>query len=253
MKNIEKTKNEEKETDDYLIELMGLKSDFPEEAMEAYGIIYDRYWDSMLRIAEGVTKDSQKAMDLVSDTFNMVYRRAATFKKGKVKKTDNIRLAILSWMTSIMRNIFYDNYLDQAYKDPKFKEQTDESPNIISNVIKTQHFDFYEDDFIDLLEKREEDENAEAGVYEMTESEEEGSENISENLKKISDYLSKISERDRDIILTTYNYYVPGKNTPSKVLDDLESKWSTSRENIRKILQKFRQAIAVNLQVHLRK
>jgi RNA polymerase sigma factor (sigma-70 family) len=255
MKNSEKTNNEEEESDDYLIELIGLKSDFSEEALEAYGIIYDRYWDSMLTIAEGVTKDSQKAMDLVSDTFSMVYTRAGSFKKGKITKVNNIRLAILSWMTSIMRNIFYDNYLDQAYKDPKLKEQVEDSPNIIRNAIKVKHFDFYEDDFLDLLEERENQDEidaiGEAGIYEMAETDENEKENKSENLKKISEYLSKLSDRDRDIILTTYNYYIPGKKTPSEVLNDLESKWSTSRENIRKILQKFRQAIFTNLQDQL--
>jgi len=242
-------KNEEQESDDYLIELIGIKADFPEEALAAYGTLYDRYWDSMLTIAERVTKDPQKAMDLVSDTFNMVYNRAGSFKKGKIIQQDNLRLAILNWMTSIMRNVFYDNYLDDAYKDSKLKEQEEESPHIIKNVFKAQHFDSYEEDFIDLLEKQEEQNDDPTLIYEMDDPEEDKQK--SQNLKKIEEYLLKVSDRDRDIILTTYNYYVPGKNTPTSVLDELQNKWGTTRDNIRKILQKFRQSITQNLQDHL--
>lgn len=242
-------KNEDQESDDYLIELIGIKADFPEEALAAYGTLYDRYWDSMLLIAEKVTKDTDRAMDLVSDTFNMVYKRASSFKKGKIIQQDNLRLAVLNWMTAIMRNVFYDNYLDAAYKDSKLKEQEEESPHIIKNVFKAQHFDSYEDEFIDLLEKQEEQEINPSLTYEIDDFEEDP--HKSQNLLKIQEYLSKISDRDQDIILTIYNYYVPGKNTPTSILDELENKWGTSRENIRKILQKFRQAITQNLQDQL--
>lgn len=70
----------------------------------------------------------------------------------------------------------------------------------------------------------------------------------SENIKNVKDYINKQSDRDRDIILTTYNYYEPNKYSPTEVLDELENKWVTTRENIRKILQKFRKAIKEELQ-----
>ena len=108
MKQMQKLKNEEGDSDDYLIELIGLKGDFPEEAMTAYGQVYDRFWDEMLTIAIKATKDEQKAMDLVSDTFNMVYSKAGTFKKEKIRNKENIHIAILYWMTRIMMNVFYD-------------------------------------------------------------------------------------------------------------------------------------------------
>ena len=75
-----------------------------------------------------------------------------------------------------------------------------------------------------------------------------------ENLKKIEEYLLKISERDRDIILMIYNSYTPGKKTPSPILDELEQRWGTSRENIRKILSNFRKSVSKDLsnQIFLR-
>lgn len=252
-----KVENEEGNSDDYLIELVGLKEDFPEEAMTAYGQFYDRFWDEMLTIAIGVTKDAQQAQDLVSDTFNMVYSKAGTFKKEKIRNKENIHIAILYWMTRIMMNVFYDNYLPEEYyhsKSNKAEFKENESPNIIQNNFKPKQFDSYEDDFFDLLEKQENDVDNESKLtYEIIEDEEQ--EIKSENLKKIEEYLSKIYERDRDIILMTYNNYTPGKNTPSVILDELEQRWGTSRDNIRQILSKFRRSISKELsnQIFLRK
>lgn len=257
MKQIQKLKNEEEDSDDYLIELIGLKEDFPEEAMVAYGHFYARFWDEMLTIAIDVTKETQQAQDLVADTFNMVYKKAGTFKKGKIIRKDNIHIAILNWMTGIMRNVFYDNYLDDEYKESKSNEEKspeEYSSNIIKSNFKHKQFDSYEDDFINLLEKQENGADSESvSSREIIEDEEQ--ETKSENLKKIEEYLLAISDRDRDIILMTYNNYTPGKNTPSVILDELEQRWGTSRDNIRQILSKFRRSISKELsnQIFLRK
>lgn len=257
MKKMQKLGNEEGDSDDYLIELVGLKEDFPEEAMSAYGQFYDRFWDEMLTIALGVTRDAQQAQDLVSDTFNMVYSKAGTFKKEKIRNKENIHIAILYWMTRIMMNVFYDNYRPEEYyhsKSNKAESKENESPNVIQSNFKPKEFDSYEDDFFELLEKTENDvDNESTLTYEIIEDEEQ--EIKSENLKKVEEYLSKISERDRDIILMTYNNYTPGKYTPSSILNELEQRWGTSRENIRQILSKFRKSISKDLsnQIVLRK
>lgn len=227
------------ESDDYLIELMGMKEDFPEESMAAYGKIYFRYWDVMLVIATNVTKDESDAEDLLSDTFNMVYKRAATFNKGKVHNSENIRLSIQKWMTVIMQRIFYDHYLDDAYKKPSDNENPEDSFIIDNKSIRKHLSDDY-NDFIENLEQAE-----------RFEIEPDKGQNESENLARVKESVNKLSERDKDIVLTVYNYHVPGKKTPSEVLDDLEKRWETTRQNIRKILEKFRKAIKEDLQFHL--
>lgn len=226
------------ESDDYLMELMGLKQDFPKEALDAYGKIYFRYWDVMLEIAMRVAKDEDTAQDLLSDTFNMVYNKAGTFDKGKASLPENIRLCIQKWMTAIMQNVFYDKYLDEEYKKPSDNENLEDSFMIDKRSIK-KHLS---DDYKDFVEKFEENELVE---------EPDKNEEDSENLELIRDYISKLSERDRDIILTSYNYYIPGKYTPSEVLNELEKRWGTTRQNIRKILEKFRKSIKETLQSQL--
>lgn len=229
---------EAEEPDDYLIELMGMKADFPQEAMDAYGKIYFRYWDVMLYIAKGVTKDEDTAQDLLSDTFNMVYNKASTFTKTKVKDPDNMRYCIQKWMTAIMQNVFYDNYLDEAYKKPSDNENSEDSFLIDKRSIK-KHLD---DEYNTFIKELDEIEDSVQFEYEGADS---------RNLKLVKEYISKLSDRDRDIVLTFYNYYLPGKKTPSEVLNELEKKWNTTRPNIRKILEKFRKAIKESLQPHL--
>lgn len=226
------------ESDDYLMELMGIKQDFPKEALDAYGKIYFRYWDVMLEIARRVAKDDDTAQDLLSDTFNMVYNKAGTFDKGKLKRPENIRLCIQKWMTVIMQHIFYDNYLDEAYKKPSDNENREDSFIIDRKSVKKHLSDDF-DDFVDKLGKDESTESPDENIEE------------SENLTRIKDYIGKLSERDRDIIFTVYNYYIPGKYTPSEVLDDIEKRWGTTRQNIRKILEKFRKSIKETLQSQL--
>lgn len=224
------------EADDYLIELMGLKDDFPDEAMSAYGKIYGRYWDVMFAVARNVTKDEDVAADLLSDTFAVIYNKASTFRKSKISNPDNVRFSIQKWMAVIMQNVYYDHFLDEAYKTSSNDEDFEESyiieKKFIGNHITKDYYDFTEQ--LSEIEKNGSDE-------------EENSED-SANLTKVRDYMEKLSERDKDIILTIYNYHVPGKYTPAHVLDGLIEKWVTTRENIRKILEKFRKAIKDELQ-----
>lgn len=232
----------ENEPDDYLIELMGLKADFPEEAMDAYGKIYSRYWKEMYQIAQNVTKDPDSAEDLVADTFNIIFQRAHTFKKRKITNPDNIHRLILKWMTTAMMRVFYDDYLDETYK----QKDTEDLENKYL-IEKKEVIVRYSEDYDDFLSELEQKETADDTIPEQSSA----PTKESTNLIQVQNYLATLSERDRDIVLTCYNYYVPGKYTPGQVLTELEERWNTTRENIRKILSLFRKSIKAELQSKL--
>lgn len=227
------------ESDEYLIELIGLKEDFPVEALAAYGKFYDRYWQIMLKIALGKTKDMPEAEDLTADTFAMVYRRAAGFRKGDAKKPAEIKLALLKWMTTIMQHIFYDDYLDDAYKSNAGEESEDS--HIIKVVSVAKHIDDGYDEFLDGFDNEQMPEHLEDIAADSNNTE-------TANLEKIRAYIEKLPDRERDIVLTVYDYHLPGKYTPAAVLQTLELRWGTTKDNIRKILQKFRNSIKEELQ-----
>ena len=109
------------------------------------------------------------------------------------------------------------------------------------NIADRRKTDY--DDFIEELEDQEVNDLKNGGVQ--------ASEQDSENVLKVRAYIENLSERDRDIVLTTYNFYMPNKYTPTEVLDELEKKWGTTRENIRKILSKFRKSIKEELQAKM--
>lgn len=235
------------EDDDDLIELIGLKDDFPEEAQEAWGKLFQSCWKTLLVMAkrkcEGRKNPQQDAEDLVMDTFSKVYANAGSFKKNKKLKDKKLRrYAVLSWIKTIMKNVFYDLYLDEEIKERLKKEKAgvigDSSEHILlaKKKILKDHFNDEHDDFIDELELEEN----QKGSVELNGT---NPEVESHNEQIVYERLQKLSERNADIVRTVYNYYVEGKNTPTEVLDDLESRWGTSRSNIRMILKNFNDSI----------
>jgi RNA polymerase sigma factor (sigma-70 family) len=240
------------EEDDELIELMALREDFPDEALQAYGKVFELYNEPMLAIAKKICakrKDPQMdAEDLVADTFNKVYYNAGSFKKGKLRKKQSTRYAIIGWMISIMKNVFYDVYLEQEEKE-KSKQRKEEGYNEYGShllEIKSNLQKFTEEEYNGFLEELEEDEsNMSSTTISNTE------EVDSHNVQIVRDYLETLSERDRDIIRTVYNYYAEGKNTPTEVLDELVNRWSTSKSNIRMILKKFNDSIGQKIESKL--
>ena len=243
--------NDSDDSDDYLIELIGLKEDFQKEGMAAYGEIYNRYWDKLYHIAKGVCKNrngyEQEAEDLVADTFQRIYNQASSFNKGDITKKEVIYYRILKWMTSIMKNVFFDLYIDAPGKELILKENKERknNPNQIEEIsshiipIKTikKHFDDEDEVFLNQLENLEKNNHI---------SEEEHSETINEEL--INQYINSLPKREAEIVRETYMCYVPGKNTPKEVLDYFENKFGTKRDNVRRILKKFRDKIKEDLE-----
>lgn len=63
------------------------------------------------------------------------------------------------------------------------------------------------------------------------------------NKKLMIDALNTLSERDKAIMFTLYNYYEEGKNIPSAVLNDLCKLHNTTKLNIRKIKERSEKKI----------
>jgi DNA-directed RNA polymerase specialized sigma24 family protein len=198
-------------------------------------------------MCQGRKNPHEDAEDLVADTFNKVYENAGSFKKNrKLKDKKHRRYAVLSWMKTIMKNVFYDVYLDDDIKERNKNEKNgiaaDYNEHIlpVKKKILNDHFNDEHDEFLDELEL---EENRKGSV----ELDGTNLEIESANEKIVYEYLQTLSERDADIIRTVYNYYVEGKNTPTEVLNDLDNRWKTSESNRRMILKKFRDTVEPKL------
>lgn len=240
------------ESDDYLIELIGIKEDFPEEAKSAYAKIYKRYWEVMYAIAKNICKygrePDEDAQDLVADTFNIIYhKKAKTFDKTKISKK-HIRASITSWLKTIMLSVHYDLYLDDKTKEKLIKEKKEKKDSedrdielqdscYIPNVALIKHLEDAHQDFIEKFDNT----NSKSSETINEKSEE------TKNTELVYNFMKGLNKKEAEIIRTIYLYYVPGKNTPSEVLDLLENKLGTKRDNIRRIMKKFRDKIKEDL------
>jgi RNA polymerase sigma factor (sigma-70 family) len=63
------------------------------------------------------------------------------------------------------------------------------------------------------------------------------------NVKMLKDALNTLSERDKEILISLYNYHEEGKNTPSSVLDTIAKLHNTTKPNIRKIKERSEKKI----------
>lgn len=62
-----------------------------------------------------------------------------------------------------------------------------------------------------------------------------GDDYLSDNRKALEKALAMLPEMNRHILLTCFDYYEDGKNTPSEVLKYLCEYWGTTKANIRQV------------------
>ena len=250
MSNRNVVKTSEEESDDYLIELIGLKEDFPDEAKAAYGKIYERYGEVMYAIAKKIcinSKDHEaEAQDLVADTFYIIYhKKAKSFDKTKISEK-YLRYSIISWMKKVMLSVHYDLYLDEPTKEQITKEKKENREHrddgmqesyIIPQVALRNHLENSHQEFIDALDR------IEIGAVDVNNEEQKETKND----ELVYNYINSLPKREADIVREVYTFYVPGKNTTTELLDYIENKWGTTRENYRRIMKKFRDKIKEDL------
>ncbi len=144
--------------------------------------------------------------ELVNDVFLRVYERANQYNGKAPKDEDYRRRSVLAWMGRIVRNLAVDS----------------------GSSISVE------------AEELGEDEIRVASRSNSTSLE------SAENMTLISDALAELTERERDIILVTYDYVRSNhahNRLPNAVAKDLASKWNTTTTNIRQIRHRARKKI----------
>lgn len=205
------------EPDHALIEWISFKQEFPAEAEEAIRILYNRYKVSLLKIlrkillCRGVLESEVE--DLANDTFYHIYSSCPKFSS----KEDNSSKLFLYWLVKISKNLYYG-----------IKNTEKETASHLS-IIYAENDNYQDKALLIPFEEKP----------------------IFYNEQIIIDYLQALSERDREILLSYYDYYIPGKNTPHKVLNELANRHSTTIEYIRTIRNRLIRKIEKELQVKI--
>jgi hypothetical protein len=139
-------------------------------------------------------------------------------------------------MKTVMLSVHYDLYIDEPTKEliAKGKKEARKLQNnniqesyIIPQISLRNYLENAHQEFIDTLDRMEIS-NVEVNNKEQRET---------NNDELVYNYINNLPKREADIVREVYTFYVPGKNTPTELLDYIENKWGTTRENFRWIMK----------------
>jgi RNA polymerase sigma factor (sigma-70 family) len=151
--------------------------------------------------------------DIVQETIAKAYKRAATFKLGRVK-VENMEAAVRGWLSGIAWRVCLDMLADRN-KEIKALE-----------TVKTW-------------------EEVEAETRESTSSQN------SQKLVLVKQAIEQLSDRERSVLFTTMEYDQPGKEhqrVPNSVMTDLANCLNTTSVNIRKIRERAKEKIRLHVE-----
>jgi len=188
-----------------------------ERSQEGFIELYRRYSDNLTQAVAGYLKSKDIYNDemhksIISNVFLEVYENPLSFNYDN-KKHQSEESAFKAWIYVIARNEFAD---------------------LMRHSIKfTEIHTFGIEN--DLIER-----------YAEVDMEEEI---VSGNRKLLDSALSVLSDRECHILLTCFDYFEDGKNTPSDVLDYLCEYWGTTRDNVRQIKKRSLDKVRLRLEV----
>lgn len=226
------------ELDSELMEFIAARNEFPKEANQAWGLIYERHGDILFAQAIKICKSQAEAEDLLEDTILRVLEKAGLYQVPKDFPKDKIGFLTRGWLIRIMKNIHFDGLEDKIEDDNGFGLDS----QLITVSGKPRKTTFSE------LEREFELDGAE-GIIDQTFD----VEAQSKNTVVIEEYLTTLTEREREILREIYRYYEGGKHTPTGVLPVIAKKFGTSVENVQQIryrsLKKLKESLRPKIEI----
>jgi len=209
----------DKESDYDLIEWVELQDDFPEESKKALSILYDRYNEKLYKMLYKILSKHgllpEDIVDLVTDTFYKIQS-----EKLKCHKQENsTESSFLYWLITVAKNLYYGILNEQKHKK--------------------EHFQLSYSPF-----EQKDHENANFAY------EEKSSKYPNEEI--IVDYVQNLPEREREILLSYFDYYDKEKYTPSEIMSELALRHNTSVDYIRNIRNRLKKRIFQSLSNKIR-
>lgn len=175
----------------------------PEEANEAFKELYWKYSEVLTRAMRGVLKSKGiYNPELVESTVNNVFVEIFKNPLNFSYNSDNHKaeeIAFKGWMYRIARNELADLMKQSIQYSSRHVAGIDDE--ITENMVDVQVVPEF----------------------------------LSENRKLLDKALSILSDRDRAILLTYFDFHVDGKYAPSEELDIMCEYWGTTKENARQI------------------
>lgn len=199
----ERTDGDDPRSETELLELIARRAVDPAAARAAQGAFYARH----VRYLYGVLLRRKKdllpaaglgAEDLVQETFHRAFERAHTYDRGDAVDPERERLRARAWLGRIATNLLTDHL------------------GRLREVSATPYIDRVTCDAID----------------------EEPPSSRSPQVRRVSEGLDTLTERERDVLRVSALYYRAGEEhqrLPNAASAELASRWATTNENIRAI------------------
>ena len=197
------------EKDDDLLIWMSLKGEDFLGAREAFNEFYIRHvgylYGVSLRRYHMVAGGEPGVKDLVQDTFHKVFERAHTFQKSDSEEPTQQTWRVRAWLGRIAENLLRDRLRKHKHESIVDPHELPENPDTDNWGSSEPNID--------------EEPNA-------------------QRLAAVRQALESLTERERQVLLVTYEYFQEGKEhqrLPNAVAAKLADDWNTKPENIRAI------------------
>lgn len=180
------------------------KEEFRSNAEESFIIFYREYSKYLYKVVIEAKKKYPFLRhdiidDIVNNTFLKIYENPLLFKIDESHSDLNIDARLKAYLSTIAKNNLKD---------------------LLNTEIKENHLKIIDDD---------------ENVFDPPEIETDENISLSQMRIILDEVLNTFKERDKAILLTLYEFYEEGKNTPSETLDWLCEVHKTTRDNIKAI------------------
>lgn len=220
-------------TDEQLFALMAERG---EDAKEAWETFYLRYINDFYRLVHRLMGVSHSDInDLVQEAMIKAWESAHTFKGGGDGNTDIARRRTLAWLCRIAKNHYWGMRRRKIILVSDSETQKDGPVSSLSKDEARR---------MDFSKLHHEIKNAVDAVTGVVEVEEDA---ISIQKLLLQEALTTLPEREREIMLATYEHSEPGqqqqRRLPKEAIDEICQNFEITSDNLRQIRRRTHKKI----------
>lgn len=218
-------------TDKELFTLMAARGD---EDQEAWAEFYRRYIDDLRKLLQRLPQG--RGDELAQEALIQAYERANTFRSDEALDADGLRRRTLAWLGRIARNLYVSSLRGQrgvtvgtlTGADGEEALRLSEKGRLLSRGELHREIKELEDNAVGIAEEDDE---------------------VSDYQRALQEGLDALTQRERDILIATYEHYDSAKperqqRLPPAVIEGICQRHGINLDNLRQIRKRAYQKLA---------
>lgn len=219
-------------TDEQLFALMAARGD---EDREAWAEFYRRYIDDFRKLLQRLPQG--RGEEMAQEAMIQAYERAGTFRGDETLDADASRRRTLAWLGRIARNLYVSGLRGQrgvtvgslTGEDGEEALRLSEKGRLLSRGELHREIKGLED--------------------KVTGTADDGDVEISDYQRSLQEGLDALTERERDILISTYEHYDSAKperqqRLPPAVIAEICQRYNINADNLRQIRKRAYKKLA---------